>query len=65
MRRQRYARHSSPPACVSLTPVRVRILCFLAELQFLSFAADREALLPRRAAGTVRKERPTAHALAF
>jgi len=36
VRRQRYARSSPPAACLSLTPTRVEILCYLAELRFLS-----------------------------
>jgi len=35
-RRRRYARSASPAGCASLTPVRLRILRFLAELRFLS-----------------------------
>jgi len=35
-RRRRYARSASPAICASLTPVRLEILRFLAELRFLS-----------------------------
>lgn len=35
-RRRRYARSASPAGCASLTPVRLEILRFLAELRFLS-----------------------------
>jgi len=35
-RKRRYARSASPASCASLTPVRLEILRFLAELKFLS-----------------------------